>query len=191
MNDKKNSILIILLKFSSICFASVLLLILLNVLTYKKIEENKIKKDKVAMDFLITDVKNYSGRKYFRTVSDRFKESIYYYEAYDNNSKIISYIVFTSCNGYGGEMRIMMAFDKNLKILNGKLLDNYETIGMGKKAESEMLMNNFKGTNTEEKPLPRNKNMIISNDSVTGATITFNGIVNGIDKAIALLKNEL
>lgn len=191
MNDKKNSILIILLKLALFCFAAILLLSLVNLITYKKIEENKIKKEKDAMSFLVSEAKQYSNKKYFRSIEDRLKESIYYYEAYDNNSKIISYVVSASCNGYGGEMRIMIAFDKNLKVLNVKLLDNSETFGMGKKAEIEEFMNYFKDSNTNEKSLPVNKNMLTLNDGITGATITFNGIVNGISKAIALLKSEI
>ncbi len=191
MNINKDSIIIIALKLTLICFIAVLLLVFINLITFKKIEENKIKKEKDAMNFLAPQAKNFSNKKYFKNVEDKLKESIYYYEAYDNSSKITSYIVSTVSKGYGGKMRIMIALDNNLKILNVKLLDNSETRWLGKKAEKEEYMNNFKNTNTGEKPLPRNKNMLTINDSVTGATITFNGIITGISKAVELLKNEL
>jgi len=191
MEINKDSILMIALKLTLICFISVLLLGFVNLITVKKIEENKIKKEKDAMSFLVPEAKNYSQKKYFKTIDEKLKESIYYYEAYDNSSKVTAYIVSNISNGYGGKMIIMIAFDNNLKILNVKLLDNSETRGLGKKAEKEEYMNKFKNTNTNEKQLPKNKNMLDSNDSITGATITFNGIVAGISKAIELLKNEL
>ena len=90
-------------------------------------------------------------------------------------------------------MKVMVAFDKELKILNAKLLDNSETPGLGKKAENDQYMEKFKNTNTDTNPLPLNKNMLSSadKDSVTGATITFNGVVGAIKKAADLLKNNL
>lgn len=191
MEINKDSILMIALKLTSICFISVLLLGFVNLITFKKIEENKIKKEKDAMNFLVPQAKNFSSKKYFKNIEDKLKETIYYYEAYDNISNITAYIVSLSSNGYGGKMKIMMAFDNNLKILNVKLLDNSETPGLGKKAEKDEYMNKFINTNTSERPFPKNKNMLTSNDSVTGATITFNGIVAGISKAIELLKNEI
>lgn len=184
--------LFIALKLTSICFVAVLLLGFINLVTEPKIKKNKEKSEKEAMSLLIPEARDFSDIKNFRSVDESLKKYFYYYEAY-NNSELIGYIVSSQENGYGGKMKVMIAFDKELKILNAKLLDNSETPGLGKKAESDQYMNKFKNTNTHTNPLPLNKNMLssIDKDSVTGATITFNGIVGAIIKATDLLKDNI
>ena len=187
-----DSALFIALKLTSICFVSVLLLSIINLATETQIKKNKEKAEKEAMTFLMPEANSFSDVKYFKSIDENLKND-YYYDAYNNNSELIGYIVSSQGSGYGGKLKVMIAFDKDLKILNVKLLDNSETPGLGKKAESDQYMNKFKNTNTENNPIPLNKNMLSSSDkdSVTGATITFNGITGAIKKAADLLKKEL
>lgn len=189
----EDSAVFIALKLTSICFVSVLLLSVINLITEPQIKKNKEKTEKEAMTFLMPEAKDFSKIKNFKSISDNLKKDFYYYEAYNNNSELIGYIVSSQDTGYGGKMKVMVAFDKNLKILDAKLLDNSETPGLGKKAENDKYMDKFKNTNTEKNPLPLNKNMLspADRDAVTGATITFNGVVGAIKKAADLLKNNL
>lgn len=191
--ENKESALIIALKLTIICFVSVFLLSLINLATETQIKRNKEKAEEDAMIFLLPNVKKFSEKIDFKTIDDNLKKTIYYFKAYNNSSDLIGYIISSQGKGYGGKMKVMVALDNQFKILNIKLLDNAETPGLGKKAESEQYMNKFIGTNTLEKPLPLNKNMLsqADKDSVTGATITFNGVVGSIKDAIDLLKKEL
>ena len=183
--------LMIALRLTAICFVAVLLLIVVNLLTAKKIEDNKKKIEQKANKMLMPDGKKFN-KKDFSFITDDLKESFYYYEVYNNFNHLIGYIAASIGNGYGGKMKVMVAFDTNLKILNSKLLDNLETPGLGKKAENEEYMNKFKGTNIDMKPFPKNKNILSSDDrdSVTGATITFNGIAQAITKAISMMERR-
>ena len=54
-------------------------------------------------------------------------------------------------------------------------------------------MTKFIGTGSSTRPIPTKKSMLAQSDidTVTGATITFNGVSSGIARAAALLKNEL
>jgi electron transport complex protein RnfG len=187
-----DSTLFIALKLTAICFVSVLLLSIINLATAPQIKKNKEKAEKEAMNYLMPDADSFSSIKHFSSIDERLSKDFYYYEAYGNGG-LIGYIVTSQNNGYGGKMKVMIAFDQNLKIVNAKLLDNSETPGLGKKAENDKYMNKFKNTNTDTVPLPLNKNMLSASDkdSVTGATITFNGIVGAIKKAADLLKNDL
>ena len=181
----EDSTLFIALKLTIICFVAVVLLGLINFATAPKIEKNKEKAEKEAMTYLIPVADTFSKLKHFKSIDENLRKYFYYYEAYNNNSELIGYIVSSQNNGYGGKMKVMVAFDNELKILNAKLLDNSETPGLGKKAEKNQYMNKFKNTNSDTTPLPLNKNMLSSTDkdSVTGATITFNGVVGAIKKA--------
>ncbi len=188
-----DSALFIALKLTSICIVSVFLLGVINVITLPKINKNKEIAEKEAMNLLMPEANKFSNKKDFHNIDESLKKSVYYYEAYNNYSELIGYIVSSQGKGYGGKIKVMTAFDKELKILNVKLLDNAETPGLGKKAENDKYMIKFKGTNTDNKPLPLNKNMLSSSDkdSITGATITFNGVIGAIKNAVDLLKKEL
>jgi electron transport complex protein RnfG len=105
---------------------------------------------------------------------------------------LIGYTVVVTTSGYGGEMNLIVGFDKDYAIKNVKLLNNSETPGVGKNAEKPHYMDKFIGTNTKSKPIPTKKSMLSQTDSdaVTGATITYNGITSGLIKANNLLKTE-
>ena len=188
--DTKTSTLFIALRLTLICFVAVLLLGIINALTAPNIEKNKIKAENEAIKLLMPDGTP-SKQKYFSKIAEELKKNFYYYEITDKGN-IIGYIVSSESKGYGGTMKVMVAMDNDLKIINAKLLDNAETPGLGKKAENQEYMKKFIGTNTLDKPFPKSKNDLspLDKDSVTGATITFNGITGAISTAIKYLENE-
>jgi electron transport complex protein RnfG len=84
--------------------------------------------------------------------------------------------------GYGGDMKILARYDKEGTIRAVKLMDNTETPGLGKKAESPAYMDKFIGTGSTANPVPVRKDMLATTeaDAVTGATITFLGVANAL-----------
>lgn len=191
-NIKDIKPIIISLRLTAICFVAVLLLGLVNLLTAKKIIENEKEKEAKANRILISEGKSFK-RNNFKSIPNELKETFYYYKVYDQFNDVIGYIVSSEGNGYSGKMKVMAAYNNDLVIVNSKLLTNTETPGLGKKAENDNYMKKFKMTNTEENPFPTDKTMLSLNDqdSVTGATITFNGIVQAIKKANELIGEEL
>lgn len=177
-------------KLALICFISVLLLTLVNMLTEKRIKQNYTLIEENANKILFPSGDNFK-KKSFKGY-DSEKTGIYYYEVKKSN-KIVGYIVSTIGKGYGGEMKLMIAVDIDFKIINMKMLKNSETPGIGKKAETDSYMSKFIGTNTKEHPFPLTKNMLNQNDkdAITGATITFNAITTTTTKALDLLKREI
>jgi electron transport complex protein RnfG len=86
------------------------------------------------------------------------------------------YILSLTGKGYGGDMTLLAVYDSQGELINAKLMDNDETIGIGKKAEDSTYMDKFLNRGVE-RPLPTTKAMIGSEfDDVTGATITFSGV---------------
>jgi electron transport complex protein RnfG len=86
-------------------------------------------------------------------------------------------------SGYGGDMKILARYAEDGTIGAVKLMDNTETPGLGKKAESPAYMERFLGTGSADNPVPVRKDMLVTADAdaVTGATITF----LGVSKALA------
>jgi len=184
--------LFIALKLTIICFCSVLLLLIINIITSPIIEDNKKKAEDNAYKELAPQGKKFV-LKTFSGIDSSLNKDFYYNEVYDRNDEIIGYIVSSIGKGYGGKMKVLIYFDNELKILNVKLLDNAETPGLGKKAEKSDYMLKFIGKNVEGNPLPENKNMLSQEerDSITGATITFNGLVQAIKEGLRLVENQL
>ncbi len=90
--------------------------------------------------------------------------------------------------GYGGEMTIMTAYDKDGSVKTARLLTNNETVGFGKKAESADYMDIFIGRGGAI-PIPRTKSQLGKHvDMVSGATITFSGIARVIAQGSDLVK---
>ena len=189
--EKKESNLIIALKLTLICFVAVLLLSLVNLITDPIIKINQKEIENESNKSLFKNGEKFI-KKDFRSLSENEKKDFYYFDVKDSNDNSLGYVVASNGNGYGGKLKIMIALDFNLKILNVMLLDNNETPGLGRKAQKSVYMEKFKGTNTNSNPLPMNKNNLSSEekDSITGATLTFNGIVDAISQAINLMKKE-
>ncbi|HNZ27004.1 MAG TPA: FMN-binding protein [Spirochaetota bacterium] len=182
--------LIIALKLAAICFVSVLLLSFVNLITYKRINESNVKVENDTNKELISDGKFFE-KKHFKSPNFNSTNE-YYYIVKNDKMRRIGYTVVVICSGYGGEMKVMCATDNNYKILNMKLLNNSETPGIGKSAEKDSYMQKFIGTNTPSSPFPFKKSMLSKEDgdSITGATITFNGIALGVQRALTALDLE-
>jgi electron transport complex protein RnfG len=81
-------------------------------------------------------------------------------------------------DGYGGDMKILARYGPEGVIQAVTLMDNLETPGLGKKAETPEYMEKFIGTGGRDKPVPVRKNMLVPGeaDAITGSTITFLGV---------------
>ena len=79
--------------------------------------------------------------------------------------------------GYGGDMEILATYGPDGEIAAVVLLDNLETPGLGKNAETTEYMEKFRGTGADV-PVPVTKQQLNQEqaDTVSGASITFMGI---------------
>jgi electron transport complex protein RnfG len=92
--------------------------------------------------------------------------------------------------GYGGEMRILARYDRQGAVEAARLMEDQETPGLGKKAESPSYMEKFIGTGSPEKPVPVRKSMLApaQAEAVTGATITFLGVAKALAEGSAFVQ---
>jgi electron transport complex protein RnfG len=93
-------------------------------------------------------------------------------------------------SGYGGDLKILARYQLDGAIVAVELLEDSETPGLGKKAESPSYMEKFVGTGSPEKPVPVRKDMLSAQqaDAVTGATITFMGISKALADGAAYVR---
>lgn len=90
------------------------------------------------------------------------------------DGNIVAYVLEVVGTGYGGEMRLLAAYDVNGKLLGSKMTNSSETPGLGKKAHEDWYMNMF----ISKDNIPASKNDLPQEEvaTVSGATITFNGV---------------
>ena len=90
--------------------------------------------------------------------------------------------------GYGGAMTVVASYAEDGEVISARLMDNSETVGFGKKAEDPEYMTIFAGKGGAV-PLPRNKTELGDDlDTVSGATVTFNGINKAVTRGSALVQ---
>lgn len=87
------------------------------------------------------------------------------------------YVVQLVGTGYGGDMQMLAGYYPDGELFSARLMENQETPGLGKKAESPGYMDKFIGTGADS-PVPTSKGDLppAEADGITGATITFLGI---------------
>ncbi len=188
MNSEMKNHITIAVKLTIICFIATLLLTVTNLLTKNTIDEYEKKMENEANRDMFPD-----GLRFEKGMFSETDVDTYYYRVFDSRNELIGYIVATTGSGYGGEMKLVIGFQKDLSIKNMKLLANSETPRIGKKAEEDSYMQKFIGTNTPSKPFPEKKDQLSpkERDAITGATITFNGITKAAKEAIYLLAKQV
>ena len=87
------------------------------------------------------------------------------------------YVISAAARGYGGDVPVMVAFDDTGAIAAVQFLENDETAGMGQKVREDSFQAQFAGRAAE--PLA-----LSDIDAITGATISSNAAVEGINSAI-------
>ena len=113
-------------------------------------------------------------------------------EAKDGAGNTVGYVLtVTSHEGYGGDIQFTMGIT-NEGVLNGiSLLSISETAGLGMRAD-EVLKPQFAGKSAEmyeyTKTGAMSENQI---DAISGATITTNAVVNGVNAGLYYFQNEL
>ncbi len=183
-----NNNLKIALKLAGICFIAVVLLGVSDLLTKSTIERNEADVEEQANLSMMPGC-TFSEKI---IVDNTEMPGMYYYKVTKNNV-LAGYIISVIGNGYGGAMKVMIAVDKNLKVVDMRLLSNSETPGIGSLAKFPEYMEKFKGSNTPARPFPTKKTMLspADADAITGATITFNGISAAADIGLSIMKEVL
>ena len=168
-------------KLFLICAVAATSLGALNELTEPIIRERRLQELREALSALAgTDV---VGEKTL-VEDNRLVDSSYPVFDQTGEQALGGYILSLVADGYGGDMAILARFHLTGEIAAVKLMDNLETPGLGKKAESVLYMDKFVGTGGvgNDKKVPVRKDMLprAQADAVSGATITFMGIAKAL-----------
>lgn len=167
-----------------ICAAAAFALGLVNAVTEPITEERRQRELQEALARLFPD----GVAQDAITVED--SKSVAEYYPVHKDGGLVGYILSLREMGYGGEMTILAGFLLSGEILSAVLMENLETPGLGKKAESAAYMDRFIGTGGA-RAVPVRKGMLGRDeaDAITGASITFMAIGRSLAAGVTFVQD--
>lgn len=171
----------------AICAVAALVLGVTNNITAPVIEERNIQASNEARKIVLSE-------------TDEFKEldgmnSDIVLEVYEGikDGQVIGYTIKTSSKGYGGAIELMVGISKDGKITGVEIGNHSETPGLGSKATEPMFKNQYVDKDVLNSLLvvkgsTNNDNEI---SAISGATITSNGVTNGVNAAMKIYNEKL
>ena len=110
-----------------------------------------------------------------------------YLTGYYESGEIAGKIVQSSKRGYGGPVKVMVGVDSEGKIIGVKILEHYETPGLGDGVAKTSFLEQFRYMSRSEINLVRDKGKI---EAVTGATISSKACVLAVKEALNLVEGK-
>lgn len=171
----------------AICAVAALVLGVTNNITAPVIEERNIQASNEARKIVLSE-------------ADEFKEldgmnSDIVLEVYEGikDGQVIGYTIKTSSKGYGGAIELMVGISKDSKITGVEIGNHSETPGLGSKATEPIFKNQYVDKDVSNSLLvvkgsANNDNEI---SAISGATITSNGVTNGVNAAMKIYNEKL
>ena len=112
--------------------------------------------------------------------------------ALSEEGNVLGYVLdITTHEGYNGDIQFTMGIRKDGTVNGVSILSIAETPGLGMKAE-EVLQPQFSNKNVSQFTYTKSGATIAEEiDAISGATITTNAFVNGVNKGLEFFNNEL
>ena len=176
MSDKhenKSSVVKIALNLTIACFISGIIIASVYFVTNPIAVKNEAMLKEQSMKELISDAQEFTP----------IKDKTEWYEA-KNNNEIIGYIVQTESNGYGGPIKMLVAVDKDCKVINYNILSNNETPGLGSKTLEDKFKNQFVGKILKNLVVVKDPSDKENIQAITGATISSRAVTNGVKQVV-------
>lgn len=113
-------------------------------------------------------------------------------QALDSSRQLMGYVItVTDSEGYGGDIQFSMGITLDGTLNGISLLSISETAGLGMKA-GDVLVPQFKGKQVEKFTYTKSGSANDSEiDAISGATITTNAVVNGVNGGLSYFYNNL
>jgi len=166
-----------------ICLVSAAVLGVSNNITKDKIAEQEVAGSLESLKEIFGD--GYSFKVLDEAKLTEIKDSYTFvtdvYEAYDGNT-LAGYAIKHVTKGFGGDIVILTGFNIDGTIAGIDVLQHSETPGLGARAEEPEFRDQFKGLSASEE---------ISVQGLSGATVTTNAVLSGINAVREVFNNML
>ena len=107
-------------------------------------------------------------------------EDYVFYRAKDADNNIIAYVIIAQTKGYADLIKVVAALSRQGKLIKVKVLDQYETPGVGTQIVEDKFLSQFEGKLINEQF-----------DTITGATISSQALIDLIkEKSERVIRHE-
>ena len=110
-----------------------------------------------------------------------------YYEAYDDEGKLVGYAFFVVKEGSQGPILLAGAIDLDYNVIAIKVVRHSETPGLGARIKESAFQNQFLGLTTGELHLSPEGKI----DAITGATVSSQAVVDAMRNKIGEIQLEV
>ncbi|MFH2069500.1 MAG: RnfABCDGE type electron transport complex subunit G [Candidatus Omnitrophota bacterium] len=126
------------------------------------------------------------ARREVLPAADRFEEvSEDYSVAFDKDGRPAGKIVKAGQQGYGGQIKIIAGIDNENRVVGVKILEHFETPGLGDGVAKETFTRQFNRKAASELILKKDG---VGIDAITGATISSRACVEAVKKGLDSIK---
>lgn len=155
-----------------------------NFITKDRIAALEAETEKKAMA-IVLPAENYTEAK------TTFENTEYTYYVAKNGEETKGYLISTSENGYGGEIKVMIGVDKGGTVTGVNILSaGDETPGLGANVTKKSFYSQFTGK-AKDIVLQKNQADASKNEikAVTGATISSTAVKNAVNDGLNILES--
>jgi electron transport complex protein RnfG len=114
-------------------------------------------------------------------------EEILYYRALDADNKLVGYSFFREQSGSQSVITLAGGIDTEYRVTGIKIMTHAETPGLGAKIIESAFTEQFKGVAESDLLLSKNDGAI---DAITGATVSSQAVIDGIQTKINQIKSN-
>jgi len=168
-------------KLAIICVIAAVVLGLVNAVTAPVIVENRARALALGLNAVAAGSGQPGATVGEATMIPELESVTAAYPVIGSDGQSIGWVLQIVGEGYGGDMNMLAGYFPSGELFAAKLMENQETPGLGKKAESPEYMEKFLNQGGATR-IPVSKTDLEGNeaDSITGATITFIGIARAL-----------
>jgi electron transport complex protein RnfG len=112
-------------------------------------------------------------------------EEILFYRALDANNNLVGYCFFRDQSGSQSIITLAGGIDTDYKVTGVKIMSHAETPGLGAKIVESAFIDQFKGVPQSDLMLSKKGGAI---DAITGATVSSQAVIDGIQAEIDEIK---
>ena len=186
MTDSNKEIMIIIAKMVIISVLASALLGITYVPTQKQLKINYEEARKAALAEIMPDAIGFDPVLGDKIIDDEGSREILYYLAKDAEGNIVGYAFFKRQIGSQGMIEIAGGVDAKFTTLNGiEIMKHSETPGLGAKIVDPTFKDQFRNIALTDLMLSNKGGAI---DAITGATISSQAVVDGLNAQVSDLK---
>ncbi|APH38954.1 Rnf electron transport complex subunit RnfG [Methanohalophilus halophilus] len=187
MTESPKDIAVIIGKLVLVSLVAALLLGLTYVPTQEQLEKNEVAAKKEALSQVVPSASDFEP-VYGNEVDEEGNRNILYYKAVDSSGNLVGYAFFKTQSGAQDVIQLAGGVDPSFNKVTGmEVMKHSETPGLGSKIAEEDFKGQFRQLPIGDLQLSSAGGSI---DAITGATISSQAVVDGLNTKIDDVKEQ-